>query len=294
MRGAKCLTVFLCTFLVFGLNIASAKPPQTETAYGEAVLDGAGAYKINSDGGGAYTDQRLEGEDQIEVELNRGNLEETTAVFGRHCMICWPDCLHSERGVVPDFSYVAEYDEVHAAPGTTEGKMLDALMQALGGTGPESIYRFRVRTNTLGQDLQIRVDSVIWGVKWSMLRDVKGISEEELIKYFFFSGPDCKSTNEADQEDNTLQYNLRYEGVNIVETDPGKSWTIEPLSGPATLYVFKGQSGKKGKPNVYHPVDLVTYTDGLPFKIEITLPEAITAPGRFSTLTTCWGNIKEN
>jgi hypothetical protein len=195
---------------------------------------------------------------------------------------------------VPDFSYVEGYDVVHAAPGTTEEKMLDALMQALGGdpgTDPNSIYRFRVTTNTLGQDLQIRVDSVIWGVKWSMLRDDKGISEEDLIKYFFFSGPDCIST---DQEDNTLQYNLRYEGVNIEETDPGKSWTIEPLSGPATLYVFKGQSRKKGKPNVYSPVDLVTYTDGLPFKIKITIPDPPTAPGKFATLTTCWGDIKGN
>ncbi len=294
MKGAKFLTVFLCAFLAFGFNLASAKPPQTVTAYGAAELDDADAYKINSDGGGTYTDVRLSGgEDQIEVELNKGNLEKTTAVFGRHCMVCWPDCLHSTRGVVPDFSISPE-DEVHAAPGTTEGKMLEALMQALGGTGQESIYRFRVRTNTLGKTLQIRVDSVIWGVNWKMLRDDKGISEEELIKYFFFSGPDCKNTNEDEQEDNTLQYNLRYEGVNIVETDPGKSWTIEPFAGPATLYVFKGQSGKKGKPNVYYPVDLVTYTDGLPFKIEITLPEAITAPGRFSTLTTCWGDIKGN
>jgi hypothetical protein len=291
MKGAKFLTVFLCAFLVFGLNIASAKPPQTVTAYGEAVFVEIASPRIIADKPEPYVDTHLpDGEDQIEVELNKGNLEKTTAVFGRHCMVCWPDCEHSTRGVVPDFSISPE-DEVHAAPGTIEGKMLDALTEALGGTGPESICRFRVRTNTLGKNLQIRVDSVIWGVNWEMLRDDKGIGEEELIKYFFFSGPDCSSDT---LDDNTLQYNLRYEGVNIVETDPGKSWTIEPFAGPATLYVFKGQSRKKGKPTVYSPVDLVTYTDGLPFKIETTISDPSTAPGRYTTLTTCWGDIKGN
>ena len=293
MKGTKFLTVFLCAFLVFGLNMASAKPPQTETAYGEAVFVEIASPRIIADKPDEpYVDTHHDGEDQIEVELNKGNLEKTTAVFGRHCMVCWPpDCEHSTRGVVPNFGISEEDDVVHAAPGTTEEKMLYALMEALGGTAPDSIYRFRVTTNTLGQDLQIRVDSVIWGVDWAMLRDDKGISEEELIKYYFFSGPDCIS---IDQEDNTLQYNLRYEGVNIEETDPGKSWTIEPLSGPATLYVFKGQSRKKGKPNVYSPVDLVTYTDGLPFKIKIAIPDPLPAPGKFTTLTTCWAGIKGN
>ena len=86
-------------------------------------------------------------------------------------MVCWPDCEHSTRGVVPDFGISEGYDVVHAAPGTTEKIMLDALMQALDGVDMElpedSIYRFRVRTDTLGNDLQIRVDSVIWGVNWA-------------------------------------------------------------------------------------------------------------------------------
>ena len=292
MKVTRFLTVFLCAFLIFGLNLASAKPPsQAEPSIGSAVLDDASVYKIVSDGFGPYTDIRLEdGEDLIEVEFSRGKLEKTTATFGRHCMLSTVE--QSGRGVIPDFT-ISPNDVVHAAVGSIEETMLDALIEALAGdptTDPNSIYRFRVRTNTLGKDLQIRVDSVIWGVNWGMLRDDEGIVEADLLKYYFFSGPDCTNDN---QDDNTLQYNLRYEGVDIVETDPGKSWTIEPFPGPATLYVFRGQA-KKSRPKVYNPVDLVTYTDGLPLKYEITLPEAGPAPGRFTTLTTCWGDIKEN
>lgn len=293
MRRAWFFQIFIVCVSGLLLTIAIAwagKPMATEIWAGTAELAGAD-YSITNDGNPVYPDLRLGGEDLVEIEVEKGMLQEVLCVFGRDYPEPPSDRWVSMGGLLVGYMQLCE-------PGTNEAAMLDILMQTLeqGSVSEESHPRVWIHVRRLGQDWQIFVGCWIWSINRAILYS-DGVlpNPEELWRFRFERGPDCVFGN----DDDALFYGLRYEGVGLEPGPESNQWTIVPI-GSTRLFVYKEEGGGKkgsgkGSPSVWSPVYLANYAEGLPFQIVVTKEKNVTpqqAPRRYGTFSTFWGEIK--